>query len=74
MRLSEVFKKAQENGKLPYGFMVYLEDTAHFEYITIDKVDFLQSSPPPGHYKVTNLYVDPATGKLVVQYDTTPTP
>jgi len=30
------------------------------------------SSPPSGMCRVTNLYVDPATGKLVVEYDDTP--
>ena len=32
------------------------------------------SSPPAGAFSVTNLYVDPATGKLVTEYDDTPTP
>ena len=31
------------------------------------------SVPPQGFYKVTNLYVD-SNGKLVVDYDDTPTP
>ena len=31
------------------------------------------SNPPSGKYKVTNIYVDPVTGKLTVQYDDTPT-
>ncbi len=34
----------------------------------------LESIPPTGHFKVTNLYVDATTGKLVVDYDNTPTP
>jgi hypothetical protein len=29
----------------------------------------LKSKPPSGYYRVTNLYVDPATKKLVVEYD-----
>ncbi len=29
----------------------------------------LRSMPPPGHFRVTNLYVDSGTGKLVVEYD-----
>ena len=32
------------------------------------------SNPPSGKCKVTNLFVDPVTGKLVVEYDNTPTP
>ena len=31
--------------------------------------DILHSAPPEGKCKVKNLYVDPATGKLVVEYD-----
>jgi hypothetical protein len=27
------------------------------------------STPPEGYYKVTNLYVDPSNGKLVIEYD-----
>jgi len=30
------------------------------------------SDPPTGKFKVTNLYVEPTTGKLVVKYDDTP--
>ena len=37
----------------------------------IEKVGIL-SSPLSGKYRVTNLYVDPSTGKLVVEYDDTP--
>ena len=32
------------------------------------------SSPPSGKYKVINIYVDPATGKCVVEYEDTPIP
>jgi len=32
------------------------------------------SVPPQGKCKVTNLYVDPDTGKLVVEYSDIPTP
>jgi len=30
------------------------------------------SYPPAGHFRVTNLYVDKDTRKLVVEYDDTP--
>ena len=30
------------------------------------------SVPPPGYCPVSNLYVDPETGKLVVTYDDVP--
>lgn len=29
----------------------------------------IPTDPPEGMYPVTNLYVDPATGRLVVKYD-----
>jgi len=32
------------------------------------------SNPPSGMFRVTNLYVDSATGKLTVEYDDTPVP
>lgn len=34
----------------------------------------VKSEPPTGKYQVKNLYVDPATGKLVVEYEDTPAP
>jgi hypothetical protein len=34
----------------------------------------LNSTPPSGHFKVKNLYVDSTTGKLVVEYENTPAP
>ena len=30
------------------------------------------SLPPQGKYKVTNIYVDPVSGRLTVNYDDTP--
>ncbi len=32
----------------------------------------IKSTPPSGYYRVTNLYVDPSTGKMIVKYDDTP--
>lgn len=29
----------------------------------------IPSTPPQGHYKVTNIYVNSQTGKLVVEYE-----
>lgn len=34
----------------------------------------LTSKPPSGKYRVVNFYVDPVTGKLVVEYEDTPVP
>ena len=32
----------------------------------------VETNPPAGKYRVTNLYVDPVTGRLEVEYDDTP--
>jgi hypothetical protein len=32
------------------------------------------SNPPSGKCKITNIYIDPVTGKTVVEYDTVPVP
>ncbi len=32
----------------------------------------IMSLPPKGYFRVTNLCVDPSTGKMVVKYDDTP--
>jgi len=32
----------------------------------------IPSNPPEGHYKITNMYINSQTGKLVVEYDDTP--
>jgi hypothetical protein len=31
------------------------------------------STPPTGSFKVVNIYVNPETGKLTIEYDNTPT-
>ena len=42
------------------------------ELINLKGEDSIASSAPVGMYKVVNMYVDPATGKLSVEYDDTP--
>lgn len=42
---------------------------------TISKVFYdsiVVSDPPVGYYRVTNLYVNPTNGKLIIIYDNTP--
>ena len=39
---------------------------------TVQTTDGLNVAPPTGKCQVTNLYVDPDTGRLVVEYDDTP--
>ena len=34
-----------------------------------DGLKLVKVDPPSGYYKVTNLYVNPANGRLVVEYD-----
>jgi len=38
--------------------------------IVIEKA--LKINPPSGYFMVTNLYVDPVTKKLIVEYDDVP--
>ena len=40
----------------------------------VNSVSGLATTPPQGKCKIVNMYVDPSTGKVVVQYDDTPTP
>ncbi len=35
---------------------------------------FIPSVPPSGKCKVVNIYVDPDTGKLVIEYEEIPVP
>ena len=42
------------------------------ELINLKGEDSIASSAPVGKYKVVNMYVDPSTGKLTVEYDDTP--
>lgn len=47
------------------------QDENSIDYIL--KNQAVKSDPPSGKYKVFNLYVDPDSGKLVVEFDDTPT-
>jgi len=47
------------------------QDESSIDYIL--KTRAIKSDPPTGSYKVTNLYVDPDSGKLVVEFDDIPT-
>lgn len=39
---------------------------------TAEQLGAIVTSPPSGKCKVTNLFVDPSTGKLAVEYEDTP--
>jgi len=41
---------------------------------TISKLGGSISNPPAGYCRVTNIYVNPDNGKLVITYDDTPVP
>lgn len=32
------------------------------------------SNPPPGYFRITNMYINPQTGEVVVDYDDEPVP
>ena len=46
--------------------------TVVLESINTGGEDSLGSVPPSGKCKVTNIYVDPLTEKLTIEYDNTP--
>ncbi len=58
------------DGIIIYAKHIYKRDPATDELIQLDIE--IPSNPPPGHFKVKNLYVDSVTRKLVVEYDNTP--
>ena len=41
--------------------------------VSAAELSSLVSRPPSGHYKVVNLYVNKDTGKVIVEYEDTPT-
>jgi len=49
----------------------YDGEFTYTEWITEEELlaDIAKSTPPSGKRAVTNVYIDPATGKLIVEYD-----
>lgn len=46
-------------------------------YYTVSKINItagggIPSTPPTGYFKVVNIYVNPLTGKLTIEYDNIP--
>lgn len=39
---------------------------------SVNLEDYIETDPTQGKYKVKNLYVDPDTGRLTVEYEDTP--
>ncbi len=80
MTLEELFDKLKPGESVIISHNIYIKEdgilrqyaiTQRGNYININAGN-IESNPPAGHYKVTNLYVDSATGKLQVEYDNTP--
>jgi hypothetical protein len=58
----------------------YFCSEEHFSiYYTVKGINIaaagegIASVPPTGYFKVVNMYVNPGTGKLTIEYDNTPT-
>ena len=51
------------------GVTVHNGGTVTVEVVVTNQV---ATNPPAGEYRVTNLYVNPDTGKLEVEFDDTP--
>ena len=51
---------------------VEFEATDLHELVEGEGETIIVSNPPSGKYKVVNLFVDPSSGRLTVQYDDTP--
>ncbi len=76
MKLSDLKKSLQPGESLIINRTVYVQRVVNGAIqaeqlsVTDDEEDLeVHSDPPPGKYKVTNLYVNPATGVLEVEYD-----
>jgi hypothetical protein len=47
----------------------YVWDKNKKRWVLVSDIVIPEFTPPPNKYKVTNLYVDPPTKRLVVEYD-----
>ena len=55
-----------------FNKMVYRSGVSEDRVLEIVLESAVGFDPPDGTYKVTNIYVNPVTGKLTVEYDDTP--
>lgn len=76
MNIAELKELLQKGATIERGIgvIVRLPDGTGWTAIIAADGEEIKSVPPSGHFKVTNLYVDSATGKLVVEYDNKPAP
>lgn len=70
-KISEIIIDADKDWS--YKRISNLPEPANGHEPAIKKIT-VESLPPTGKFKVVNLYVDPDTGKCVVEYDDTPQP
>jgi len=55
------------------GFTFYNRElVVNVDVGTVQTTDGLTVAPPSGKCQVVNLYVDPSTGRLIVEYDDQP--
>jgi len=59
-------------GKIGYLHAERIKGDLKRDQVTFDGEPILVSAPPKGKCLVTNLYVDPDTGKLILEYEDTP--
>lgn len=75
MRLSELRKTLKATERVILTQTVYVsgsEGNRGYGIVVDDDEAGLRSCPPAGCFRVVNLYVQPSTGKLIVEYDDTP--
>lgn len=74
MKFNELIKYLKNGDKIISTRTVYVirKDGGTEEHTIVD--EYLVSTPPSTHYRVTNLYVDATTSRLVVEYENIPTP
>jgi predicted ester cyclase len=77
MKLSELIRQLgddEQNGRIVLSITAFVSNKGKqigLSTIVEDDVT-IRSNPPPGHFQVTNIYVDSFTRKTVVQFDNTP--
>lgn len=76
MDLKELLKRIPPGSKIiSIRNMVIETPGGQTEELTVTSEvigDAVISRPKKGHYPISNMYVDAATGKVVIEYDNTP--
>lgn len=73
--MGDIIKIHSRRGKPKLGDFVVVRPSAGIGYVSLDEVEaalvsqgMLNSTPPPGCYRVTNIYIDDQ-GRLQVMYE-----